>query len=143
MKSWTIPTAVGQQFAADEYVSACGPMTLKCDLCIENTGAYSPNKVYDKVHIASTMRGGEFDGQEFHKSFQGCGKVFEVPVSQLSVGTVTHYANLTDKGVGELCTLGGKDHWLIPLEEEVEAYFWVTDGGKNGHATIVTEPSKS
>ena len=141
MKTWTIPVATEQQFAANDYVSACAPMELKCDLCLDNTGKYSPNKVYDRVHIEGTMVGGQYDGQTFHKAYQACGAVCEVPFSDVSRGTVTHYANDTDKAGGELCTTG-RAHWLIPMESPVEIYYWVTDGD-NGHATIAVEPNKS
>lgn len=137
MKNWTIPAAVAQQFAANEYVSACDPMLLNCDLCIDEVG---DGKKYPRLHIHGTMLGGAMDGEEVHANFYGCGAEYlEVQYGELSKLTVTHYRYGSEVEGAEPCD----SHWILPMETPVEAYFWIGSDGR-GHATAADfEPNKS
>lgn len=69
MKTWTIPVANAQQFAANEYVSAC-TLQIMCNFTIPN-GA-----VYAKVAQGNTV---DFDGngeiEGINHGFEPCDKV--------------------------------------------------------------------
>ena len=52
MKNWKIPVASVQKFAPNEYISACEPMLLNCDLCADVVGE---GKKYDRVHVDGFM----------------------------------------------------------------------------------------
>ena len=109
MKNWTIPAAVAQQFAANEYVSACDPMLLNCDLCIDEVG---DGKKYPRLHIHGTMLGGAMDGEEVHANFYGCGAEYlEVQYGELSKLTVTHYRYGSEVEGAEPCD----SHWIRPI----------------------------
>lgn len=127
MKLWMMPEAVAQTFVPNEYVSSC-TMLLNCDLCADVAG---PGKQYERVHIMGTMQGGAMDGQEVHASFYGCGAEYiETECGELSKLTVTHYRSSKEVEGAEKCG----NHWLIPMETPVEAYFWEVGG--RGHGTV-------
>lgn len=129
MKTWMMPVATTQKFAANEYVSACEPMYLNCDLCADVAG---PGKQYERVHIQGTMQGGAMDGQTIHARFYGCGQEYiETECGELSKLTVTHYQSDKEVEGAEACG----NHWLIPMETPVEAYFWEGSDGR-GHGTL-------
>lgn len=129
MKTWRIPKATAQQFAANEYVSACEPMYLNCDLCADHVG---PGKEYERLHIQGTFEGGSMDGQTQHASFYGCGAEYiETQCGELSKLTVTHYRSSVEVEGAEACG----NHWIIPMETPIEAYFWMGSDGR-GHGTL-------
>ena len=131
MKTWKLPAAVAQRFAANEYVSACDPMILNCDLCIDEVG---DGKKYPRLHIDGVMQGGAMDGEKVHANFFGCGAEYlEVECGELSKLTVTHYRYGSEVEGAEACG----SHWILPMENPVEAYFWMGSDGR-GHATAAT-----
>jgi len=129
MKNWTMPVAAAQTFAANDYVSACDPMLLNCDLCIDEVG---DGKKYPRLHIYGTMQGGAMDGETVHANFFGCGAEYlKVECGELSKMTVTHYRYGSEVEGAEACG----SHWILPMETPVEAYFWMGKDGR-GHATL-------
>ena len=130
MKNWKIPVASVQKFAPNEYISACEPMLLNCDLCADVVGE---GKKYDRVHVDGFMEGGIMDGQYAHKTFTSCGaESMEVECGELSKLTVTAFGHYSEVAGAEVCG----NHWVIPMSQPVEAYFWMTDN--IGHATAAT-----
>ena len=90
MKTWTIPVAVGQQFVANEYVSAC--YTIKCTTPLNNA-------TFQRL-CADSNGNGIYDGNDTDKIvflpedygmgvFSGCGGTHTIQI----VGDVPTVAN--------------------------------------------------
>ena len=116
MKNWMKPAAVGQEFAANDYVSAC-TITVSCDFrvdeSIRNGGLVIPESVGD-----------EFANGEYRP----CNHEFVVGVDMLQPVTFTHHTG----------SYSGND----PLSKSYDAYYWIQKN-ENGesedfHATSVT-----
>ena len=110
MKSWRKPKAIGQAFAANEYVSAC-TITVSCGF---RTG--------ESLHggglvVPSGIEG--FSGGEYRP----CNHEFVVGVNELKECVFTHF------------TEGPAD---VPLSQSYPAYYWIQEDGDDFHATSVS-----
>ena len=65
MKTWTIPVATAQQFAANDYVSACFKMSCKAWPASGNGG--DGTWVYISNLYADTNGNGQWDGKDVDK----------------------------------------------------------------------------
>ena len=118
MKNWTIPVARGQQFAANEYVSAC-TATINCDLQLaEGFMDYyiEFGKVLETAH-----------GNLERAVYSPCGEIHDVNAhGELLEITITHGR------------LEGKKK--VALEEPINCYFWAEYDEQNrmedGHCTM-------
>lgn len=121
MKTWTMPVAFAQKFAANEYVSAC-TYEILCDLelpegakCLQIPGPFDYNQ------------DGVVDDPA-NNYYSPCG-------AKHSVATSTEFYDYT-------FTIGStkfNNQGLFPLDEPIEAKFWVelNDAGQlvNAHFT--------
>ena len=121
MKSWRKPEAVGQEFAANEYVSAC-TVTVNCS--VDSSELYAnfwlavPNDAPEQFH------GGEYDQ---------CGAELTVPVGELNSCTFTHIA--------DGYTIGDTVVPDTALKNPIDAYYWVgtkANGEPDFHAFPAT-----
>lgn len=110
MKNWQRPAAVGQKFAANDYVSACS-ITVSCDFktgeSLHGGGLVIPEGI------------GEFSGGEYRP----CGQEYVVKVEELKPITFTHF------------TEGPDD---VSLSKSYDAYYWIQADGTDFHATSVS-----
>ena len=110
MKTWMRPEAVGQEFAANEYVSAC--VKVKCD--------------FDELSIPGWGYGLAIpDDADFgDKSYVyfPCDHEFDVNVDELKPCTFTS-------------TTSGPENVVIG---SAPAYYWVEGDGEDFHATAVS-----
>ena len=110
MKSWRKPEAVGQEFAANEYVSACN-ITVKCDFStgesLHGGGLVVPDGI------------GDFSGGEYRP----CNHEFVVGVNELKECVFSHFTE-------------GPDN--VPLSKSYPAYYWIQEDGNDFHATSVS-----
>ena len=110
MKTWQRPAAVGQEFAANEYVSAC--VIVKCD--------------FDDAKIPPWGYGLAIpDGIDYTSDsvYFPCDHEFDVKVDELKECAFTH----TTSGPGN-----------EPLGNSYPAYYWLdtkADGSADFHAT--------
>ena len=121
MKTWTIPAAVAQKFAANEYVSAC-TATISCDLELAE-GFMDYYVEFGKV--IPTIA-----GDLSRCVYNPCGEVHDVSAhGELLQITIT-------KG-----RLTGKKQ--VTLEEPINCYFWAEydeDGVMlDGHCTMTRD----
>lgn len=126
MKTWNRPKAIGQEFAANEYVSAC-TATIECDLPI-------PNDWY-KLRINFPKPIPTIKGMLDTVVYNPCGEKHDVDVhGELIPITITH--GLEYKG--------GPD---VALEEPIECYFFAVydeDGVLvNAHCTLTADGFQS
>ena len=113
MKTWQRPAAVGQKFAANDYVSACS-IKVTCDV-----HAKIPGYGYG-VAIPDGLG---FDGGVYFP----CDEEYVVTKDQLTACTFTD----TTMGPGE----------NAPLYETADVYYWIgtnSKGQPNFHATTST-----
>jgi len=112
MKNWQRPAAVGQKFAANDYVSACS-IKVSCDFVssefIRNGGLVIPDSVED-----------DFAGGEYRP----CKHEFVVGVDELKEVTFTHHTG----------SYSGND----PLTTPQTAYYWIEGDNEDFHATSVS-----
>ena len=111
MKNWNKPEAIGQEFAANEYVSAC-TIEIKCDFStgesLHGGGLVVPADIKD-------FAGGEY---------RPCKHEFVVNVDELKQCTFTHFTEGPDDA---------------PLSKSYPAYYWIqNEGGHDFHATSVS-----
>lgn len=122
MKTWKRPEAVGQEFAANEYVSAC-TLTLNCSV--------TSSELYANFCLAVPAEApAEFLGGEYW----GCGAAVSVPLDKLEECTFTHIADANEY------------HGDTKLENPVEAYYWVgtkANGDPDFHAFPATADLKA
>ena len=133
-KTWILPQATPQVFAPNDYVSAC-TMQLNCDLCANTVG---DGKTYPRLHITGPAVGGALDGQTFHMAYQTCGDQYiEVECGDLSKVTITDYLYYSEVEGSTGCagSSGKITHWLVPMENSIEAYLW-KDSSNDYHATL-------
>ena len=126
MKTWTIPAAAAQKFAANDYVSAC-TATIECDLPI-------PEGWY-KLRINFPEPIPTIKGMLDTVVYNPCGEKHDVDVhGELIPITITH--GLEYKG--------GPD---VALEEPINCYFFVLydENGTmvNGHCTLTADGFQS
>ena len=117
MKSWNKPEAIGQEFAANEYVSACNMIDADC--CVDSDELYANFRLAVPAEAPAYFQGGEY---------WGCDATLTVPVSELKKCTFTHIAD----GWGEGDT---------PLKNPIEAYYWIgtkANGDPDFHAFPAT-----
>ena len=118
MKTWTIPMAVGQQFAANDYVSAC-TATIQCDLELEE--GFMDYYIYFGKTIPTIA------GDLSQCVYTPCGKEHDVSAH------------------GELLNITITDGRLegkkkVALEEPIDCYFWAEYDEEgvmlDGHCTL-------
>ena len=118
MKTWTIPAARAQQFAANDYVSAC-TATITCDLQLAE--GFMDYYIYFGKTIPTIA--GDLD----RAVYTPCGKVHDVSAH------------------GELLTITITDGRLegkkkVALEEPINCYYWAEydENGvmTDGHCTL-------
>ena len=111
MKTWLRPAAVGQHFAANDYVSACS-IEVSCDFkpneSIRNGGLVIPDTV-------SGFAGGEY---------RPCNHEFVIGADELQECTFTHHTG----------GYSGND----PLSVPHTAYYWIENGSTDFHATSIS-----
>ena len=111
MKSWKKPEAIGQEFVANDYVSACA-IEVSCDFrtgeSLHGGGLVIPYEI-------ENFGGGEY---------RPCDHEFVVDVEVLKPITFTHF------------TSGPDDE---PLSKSYNAYYWVQNDGSDFHATSVSQ----
>ena len=113
MKSWIKPEAIGQEFVANDYVSACSTVEVKCDF-----HASIPGWGYGVV----VPSGVELEGSVYTP----CDHPFVIGADSL------HQCVFTETSIGP-------DD--APLAEAQSAYYWIEtkeDGSKDFHATSVS-----
>ena len=109
------PAAVGQEFAANEYVSAC---TVTLDCSVTSSELFANYRLAVPSNAPSYFVNGEY---------WACGEV-TVPVSELTACTFTHIADGTSTKPD------------TKLKNPIDAYFWV--GTKaNGDPDLHAFPS--
>ena len=116
MKTWKIPEAIGQEFAANEYVSAC---TVTADCCVDSTELYANFRLAVPAEAPAEFQGGEY---------WGCNAPMTVPGSELKTCTFTHIAD----GWGTDDTA---------LKNPIPAYYWIgtkANGDSDFHAFPAT-----
>ena len=122
MKTWTIPVAAAQQFAANEYVSAC-TATINCDL--ELADGYL---AYD-IEFGKTLE--TAIGPRTWVSYKPCGKTHDVSSHGELLEITIHDGTAMVDGVKT------KNH---PLETAITCYFWAEYDEANvmqdGHCTL-------
>lgn len=118
MKTWEIPVAKAQKFAANDYVSAC-TATINCDL--ELAEGFMDYYIYFGKTIPTIA------GDLERAVYTPCGKVHDVSAN------------------GELLTITITDGRLegkkkVALEEPIECYYWAEydENGVmlDGHCTL-------
>lgn len=115
MKSWRKPEAVGQEFAANEYVSAC--VKVSCD--------FDDAKIPAWGYGLAIPEGVTFPGSDTAVYFP-CDHEFDVNVDELLPCQFTH------------TTSGPANE---PLGASYPAYYWLDvkeDGSADFHATSAT-----
>ena len=116
MKTWNRPTAVGQEFAANEYVSAC-VVTLDCSVVSDELNANF--KLAVPAEAPDYFRNGEY---------WACGEI-AVPLAELQPCTFTHIADAY------------RDKPDTELKTPIEAYYWIgtkANGDPDFHAFPAT-----
>ena len=116
MKSWIRPEAVGQEFAVNDYVSAC--VTITCDF----DEAYIPPYGYGLAVPESAVNAGADDS----KVYFPCNHEFDVNVDELVSCEFTH-------------TTSGPSN--IALSKAYPAYYWLdtkADGSPDFHAVKIS-----
>ena len=112
MKSWRKPEAVGQEFAANEYISAC-TVTVKCDYWPSGLGGW-----VKQLDVPDSIEGfGDWYYEPCDTEY-----TYDVNVTELKEVTFTHEA------YGE------------PIGSHT-AYYWIEtseDGGKDFHVSSIT-----
>ena len=118
MKTWMKPAAIGQEFAANDYVSAC-TITVKCD--------YWPDGVDKRLHydlmVPASIEGGT-PGVDVGMYYTPCNTSYTYDVNVTALKPVV----FTQDGGGEDIGSHSAYYW-IELEE---------DGGKDFHVSSVT-----
>lgn len=108
MKNWMKPEAIGQEFAANEYVSAC-TFTLKCDVPMNGFKQYAIK--LPKNYPVCDGKGGT-RGYLQETTYMACAEPYHPEIS-------THGEFVPVK-----FTYGEKNGALANLEEPIDAYFW-------------------
>ena len=115
MKTWQRPAAVGQEFAANDYVSACN-VTVKCD--------YWPEGLNRRIHYQLLVPD-EIEG--FAGDYYGpCEEKYTYKVNASDLHPVTFE----------------KDDWGADLGASYTAYYWVApkdDGTADFHVSSISE----
>ena len=124
MKTWNIPTAVAQRFAANDYVSAC-TASINCDLQLAE-GYIDYYVEFGKVLETAY-------GNMSRAVYTPCGKIHDVNANgELLEITITH---------GRIMVDGKKTR--VPLEEPIDCYYWAEYDEQNrmedGHCTMTRE----
>ena len=119
MKTWQRPAAVGQEFAANDYVSACSYVTLNCSV--------TSSELFANFALAIPADAPEyFQGGEYRK----CRAEVTVPVNELKECKFTHIAD----------AWGDKPD--TELKNPIEAYYWIgtkANGDPDFHAFPASE----
>ena len=129
MKIWSIPAATAQQFAANDYVSACTAI-IDCNVALQEGFPYY-------IHEYGTTLQCEGVGPRKHGYYTPCNAVHEVSVhGALVEHTFTH--GLQPQADGSFNT----NIW-VELPETVDCYVWFeyNDAGevRDIHATLNAE----
>jgi hypothetical protein len=120
MKTWTIPVAAAQQFAANDYVSAC-TTTIKCDLDLN--GYYRYFLEFEEPFYARP------DKASYTMNYRPCGEVHEVDShGELFEITITKARETSSTSP------------LVELPEPIHCYFFAEYGEDglfvDGHCTL-------
>lgn len=104
MKTWNIPVAVAQKFAANEYISAC-TATINCNLNMSDYAVYWIP--YDEPVI---VNGETYD----ELPYTACGETHDVALNgQLSQITISKAGKVVN---------GAKVN--VDLETPIQCYYW-------------------
>ena len=120
MKTWTIPVATAQQFAANDYVSAC-TATIECDVPLN--GYYRYILKFDEPFHT-------YDGKTITQmNYNPCGYEHDVDINgELIPITITHGRETSSSSPA------------VELAEPINCYFFAeyTESGllKNAHCTL-------
>lgn len=120
MKSWRKPEAVGQEFAANEYVSACEVTTVDVVCSVDSNELYANFWLAVPADAPAQFVGGEY---------RGCDAELTVPIAELGTCTFTHIAD----GWGNVPDTA--------LKNPIEAYYWIgtkANGDPDFHAFPAT-----
>jgi len=129
MKTWTTPAAVAQEFAANDYVSAC-TATIDCNIPIAD-GFYCYRQDYGKTVIVANGVGERTFGY-----YTPCEATHDVSAhGELITTTMTHgYIYNPDGSVNKT---------PVELENPITCYVWFehNDAGEveNVHATLTED----
>lgn len=125
MKTWKKPEAVGQEFAANEYVSAC-TVTVRCD--------YWPTGIsgrYKQLIVPEDIRNSA--GMSVDKYYEPCRTEYTYDVNVTALQKIVFTQTAEGDNIGKHL-----------------AYYWIeteADGSKDFHVTSITteeiEASKS
>ena len=129
MNTWNVPRAVVQQFAANEYVSAC-TATIDCNVPIAD-GFYCYRQDYGKTVIVA---GGV--GERTFGYYTPCGETHDVSIhGEMITTTMTKGYVYNDDG--------SVNKNPVDLEEPITCYVWFEhneDGlVENVHATLTRD----
>ena len=118
MKTWSKPKAIGQEFAANEYISAC-TATIECDLPLDGWRRLIV-EFDEPIHT--------HDGKTISKArYSPCGYKHDVDINgELRSITI-------NKGINA-------DGETVPLDEPIHCYFFTlfNEAGQlvDGHCTL-------
>lgn len=122
MKTWSMPAAVAQNFAANEYISAC---TATIDCNVQLPGEEYWKYIIDFGKVIPTAIG---DRQRL--GYVPCGKVHDLENDGELMPVTIYSARLND----------GTE---VVLDEPVECYFWAEMDAEgvlqDGHMTMSRE----
>jgi hypothetical protein len=114
MKTWTIPVATAQQFAANEYVSACYKLSCAAWPAWINGGGDGAWTFIDNLY-EDTNGNGQWDGKDVDKL--------------IISGVATCGAEMEDHVVGD----PNMPNSFMEIDGEIiPSYFWEDSNG-NGH----------
>ena len=124
MKSWRKPEAVGQEFAANEYVSACAITTVDVVCSVHSDELWANFRLAVPNDAPEYFVGG---------TYSKCSAELTVPVAGLGTCTFTHIAQ------------GNYDMSDKELVNPIEAYCWIgtkANGNPDFHAFPATTDLK-